>query len=521
MSVLHEGTRVRVKDVKPHPKNPRPRHLEVADLVESIRVHGLLQPVVVTEDNLLVAGHRRLEAAKKLGWEEVPCVTVDGEQADAILVAANAHIEPVDLMMEAALVTRMLDEVLNVQAVAHELGKDVRWVAQRRALAELSDRWKKVLTTPQHPMHDLGLASLLEVAKLAPNVQDILLDEWDDYDARPTVAQVSLDVQRLLTTLASAPWNLDADKFGEVEVPPCATCVKHSLANPGLFDDGAEQDIKKAVCRDLACFEHKLNATVRAELLVLRDRHPGLHVLRDRSFSGRVELLDETVEGFPKCDHRFDRSKKSAPGAVPVVKVNTSGCGKVYYASNVHAAPGGTAVEVTRAGGRRAVDPETGEKVATPLKVRKERLETRRIVHALKAAARHIEDGLVAPSFADALELAVAVGIEADWSLSSFRAHASVLDEKASAVTLWEACRRRIAKQVEPHPGISHDGASKNLDVVREVFAASGEDVAPLLAAAEAAIPTPKAWENLAADGNPKPKKAVRKTAARRKARAK
>lgn len=50
-------------------------------LAESIRRFGLLHPVVVDEQNRLVAGGRRLEACKSLGWEEVP-VTLLGELSE-------------------------------------------------------------------------------------------------------------------------------------------------------------------------------------------------------------------------------------------------------------------------------------------------------------------------------------------------------------------------------------------------------------------------------------------------------
>lgn len=47
---------------------------DIDSLVESIRSVGLLQPLVITEGNNLLAGGRRLEACKRLGWKEVPCV---------------------------------------------------------------------------------------------------------------------------------------------------------------------------------------------------------------------------------------------------------------------------------------------------------------------------------------------------------------------------------------------------------------------------------------------------------------
>jgi hypothetical protein len=58
------------------------------DLSESIRDIGLLHPIVVTRDLRLVAGQRRLEACRRLGWSEIPATFVAGiDEASALLVA--------------------------------------------------------------------------------------------------------------------------------------------------------------------------------------------------------------------------------------------------------------------------------------------------------------------------------------------------------------------------------------------------------------------------------------------------
>jgi len=50
---------------------------DLTSLKESLRQHGLLNPIVITSDNVLVAGHRRLEAAKQLGWSTIAVRIVD------------------------------------------------------------------------------------------------------------------------------------------------------------------------------------------------------------------------------------------------------------------------------------------------------------------------------------------------------------------------------------------------------------------------------------------------------------
>jgi ParB family chromosome partitioning protein len=67
---------------------------DLTPLVESIRKHGLLNPIVVTGRHELVAGHRRLEAAKRLGWKTVPVRYVDSsEAADLVEMELDENIK--------------------------------------------------------------------------------------------------------------------------------------------------------------------------------------------------------------------------------------------------------------------------------------------------------------------------------------------------------------------------------------------------------------------------------------------
>jgi ParB family chromosome partitioning protein len=58
---------------------------DLASLMDSLRRHGLLNPVVVNSGNELIAGHRRMEAAKRLGWKTIDVRVVDGDdKADLV-----------------------------------------------------------------------------------------------------------------------------------------------------------------------------------------------------------------------------------------------------------------------------------------------------------------------------------------------------------------------------------------------------------------------------------------------------
>jgi hypothetical protein len=79
-------------DLKPYAKNPRVNQDSVPYVMESIKQFGFLVPIVIDEEKVIVAGHTRYEAAKRLGMEEVPCVIADHlntEQLEAFRLADN------------------------------------------------------------------------------------------------------------------------------------------------------------------------------------------------------------------------------------------------------------------------------------------------------------------------------------------------------------------------------------------------------------------------------------------------
>ncbi len=61
---------VRIEEIK---IKKRARHNlgDLKDLAKSLSEHGLMNPVTITEDKVLISGHRRIEAAKLLGWKTI------------------------------------------------------------------------------------------------------------------------------------------------------------------------------------------------------------------------------------------------------------------------------------------------------------------------------------------------------------------------------------------------------------------------------------------------------------------
>lgn len=92
-----EVTYLPTKSLKPHPQNPRVhKDKQVAQIAQSIKAFGFNVPILVDDRHHVVAGHGRLLAARKLGWETVPVIKLNHlteSQYSAFLIADNRLTE--------------------------------------------------------------------------------------------------------------------------------------------------------------------------------------------------------------------------------------------------------------------------------------------------------------------------------------------------------------------------------------------------------------------------------------------
>lgn len=91
-----EVRNVSVKDIIPYENNPRKNEDAIQVVMNSIREFGIKQPLVIDENNVIVVGHTRFAAAKKLGYTEVPCVIASDlteDQINAYRIADNRTAE--------------------------------------------------------------------------------------------------------------------------------------------------------------------------------------------------------------------------------------------------------------------------------------------------------------------------------------------------------------------------------------------------------------------------------------------
>lgn len=115
----------KVKELIPYEKNPRKNDEAVKYVKASIEQFGFKVPIVIDANNIIVAGHTRLKAAKELGLKEVPCIVADDlteEQIKAFRLADNKTAEAAEWDFE-LLNTELLDLQLNFNM--SEFGFDI------------------------------------------------------------------------------------------------------------------------------------------------------------------------------------------------------------------------------------------------------------------------------------------------------------------------------------------------------------------------------------------------------------
>lgn len=148
VQLLKSLIKVPIDRVHFNPANVREgNHGDVAELAESIREIGILQPLVVIPhpevrgEFLLVAGHRRLEAAHLAGLTQVQCVVrADMDKADVVaaMLAENLHRLELRPVEEARAIDRLMRRYGWTQAkVAQAIGKSQTHISHRLALLEL------------------------------------------------------------------------------------------------------------------------------------------------------------------------------------------------------------------------------------------------------------------------------------------------------------------------------------------------------------------------------------------------
>ena len=177
-----EATLIEIDKVKENPFQPRRDFDEegLQELKESIKVHGLIQPVIVRRTNgsyQLIAGERRLHACREAGMDSIPAIIVEIDGVDVAEISLIENIQRKDLnCIEEATAFNILKSKFGMtqEEIAGRLGKSRAYIANTLRLLELPDEIKQALydkkLTMGHARSLLSLSSEEEILKVQQRI---------------------------------------------------------------------------------------------------------------------------------------------------------------------------------------------------------------------------------------------------------------------------------------------------------------------------------------------------------------
>lgn len=256
---------VKLSEITVSTTNPRKTFDEksMAELTESVKQHGILQPILVrtkvpagknSNPYELVCGERRYRAAKEAKLEEIPVNIrmLSDDEAFELQIIENLERKDVHPLEEADAFKRMLDSTrYSKEDIAAKMAKPEKYIAQRLKLNDLIPAIKKEFFDG-----NIGVGHAVELARIPEGQQgELFKDATERYGGWGTVRETKRRIERGLNNLNKAPFDAEDKKL----MPKCGSCVecpKRSGANRLLFSDIEEED----VCFDAGCYSSKVVA---------------------------------------------------------------------------------------------------------------------------------------------------------------------------------------------------------------------------------------------------------------------
>jgi len=176
--------RLPVEKIAPNPEQPR-HHFDdsaLAELADSIREHGVLQPLVVRKDGpstfSIVAGERRWRAAQKAGLMEIPAIVSDRPEEEALLLALVENLQREDLnpIEEAEAFSQLQEDLgLTQEEIAERVGKERSTVTNSLRLLKLPEMVRNHVLSGELSMgHARALLGLADAASMERVAREIL-----------------------------------------------------------------------------------------------------------------------------------------------------------------------------------------------------------------------------------------------------------------------------------------------------------------------------------------------------------
>ncbi|KHF40063.1 nucleoid occlusion protein [Halalkalibacter okhensis] len=221
-----EVREIPVSDIVPNRFQPRTVFDEerIAELAQTIRTHGVIQPIVVREREgkfEIIAGERRWRAVTKLGWEKIPALIKEfnDSQTASVALIENLQREGLTAIEEAVAYAKLIDlHGLTQESLAQRLGKGQSTVANKLRLLNLpeavqnailerhiSERHARALLSLK--IEELQVKLLEEILEKQLNVKQTeervkaLLEGQPNQKKKPTRKSYSKDMRIAMNTI--------------------------------------------------------------------------------------------------------------------------------------------------------------------------------------------------------------------------------------------------------------------------------------------------------------------------------
>lgn len=287
--------------------NPR-RAADAAGLKElaaSIKEKGVLVPVIVRDKDLgelggvnfrsyeLVAGSRRLAAAKMAGLKEIPASIRELTDAEAreVQIIENLQREDVHPIDEAHAYKTFVETVKDIKAIASKVGKSEAYVRNRLVLVQLAKEPEAA-----YRKGEINDGHAIELAALSPAGDQQAVLKWmreeTRYGGTVTVKELQDHIAHEFTSdLENQPWV--GNTAAEEAVGPCKECPPNRST---LFGE-----VKAGACTSLNCWARKMKKFVAWK----KEQTEGA-VLISESYCNVAGVLSNSQyrdAGKKKCEH--------------------------------------------------------------------------------------------------------------------------------------------------------------------------------------------------------------------------
>ena len=301
-------TKIRTIALEHAPWNPRGAeelawdHPKMAELIQSVQAHGITQSLAVWdrgngEPLLVIAGNRRLEAARAVGLIEVPALLfsgIDEVRAHEITRTENEIRQGVDPLQDAQLIERMLSKGMDQKTIAAHFGMSEAMVCRRAKLINLDESVRAVAAETQ----SVAVDALEQISLYPTEVQRSVASDIRRYAANGSLVRwcdISWRIRQQTRSLDDAAFATDG----------CVSCPNRTGAQPDLWADMPEDgSLGQCICKE--CFQRKLREFDLAALEALA--------------GDGVELIDAENAGYSRWSFRDDddfgvKRSKSRPCA--------------------------------------------------------------------------------------------------------------------------------------------------------------------------------------------------------------